>query len=48
MKLKIPAELQERADGVLGAIFGSLYTIPEITDQVYAMSRAVEIKMGLP
>ena len=47
-KLKMPAELQERADSTLGKYLRGVDTIPEITDKVYAMGKAVEIKIGLP
>ena len=47
-KLKVPVELQKKADGVLRLSLRGVDTIPEITDKVYAMGRALEIKMGLP
>ena len=45
-KTKVPIELQEKADSTLGHYLRSVDTIPEITDKVYAMGKAVEIKMG--
>ena len=47
-KTKVPIELQEKADSILGHYLRGVDTIPEITDKVYAMGKAVEIKMGLP
>ena len=46
-KVKVLTELQEKADSIYGYL-REVDTIPEITDKVYAMGRAVEIKMGLP
>ena len=45
-KVKVPTELQQRADSILGCYVREVDTIPEITDKVYAMGRDVEIKMG--
>ena len=47
-KTKVPIELQKKADSILGHYLRGVDTIPEITDKVYAMGKAVEIKMGLP
>ena len=47
-KLKMPAELQERANSTLRKYLRGVDTIPEITDKVYAMGKAVEIKISLP
>ena len=47
-KLKMPAELQERANSTLGKYLRGVDTLPVIIDKVYAMGRAVEIKVGLP
>ena len=44
----MPVELQKKAEGVLRLSLRGVDTIPEITDKVYAMGRAIEIKMGLP
>ena len=47
-KTKVPIELQEKADSILGHYLRGVDTIPEITDKVYVMGKAVEIKMDLP
>ena len=46
-KLKMPTELQESADRILDQYLHGVDTIPEITDKVYAMGRAIERKMGI-
>ena len=46
-KTKLPIELQEKVDSILGHYLRGVDTIPEITDKVYSMGKAVEIKMGL-
>ena len=46
-KLKMPTGLQESADRILDQYLPGVDTIPEITDKVYAMGRAVERKMGI-
>ena len=46
-KLKMPTELQESADRILDQHMHDVDTIPEITDKVYAMGRAVERKKGI-
>ena len=46
-KTKVPIELQEKADSILGHHLRGVDTMAEITDKVYAMGKAVEIKMGL-
>ena len=43
-KLKVPVELQKKADGVLRFSLRRVDTISEITDKVNAMVRALEIK----
>ena len=46
-KTKVPTELQEKADSILGHYLRGVDTTPEITDKVHAMGKVVEIKMGL-
>ena len=46
-KLRMPTELQESADRILDQHMHEVDTIPEITDKVYAMGRAIEIKKGI-
>ena len=50
-KLKMPTELQESADRILDQHMHEVDTIPEITDKVYAMGRAmgraIERKKGI-
>ena len=46
-KTKVPTELQEKTDSVLGHYLRGVDTIPEITDKVYAMGKAMDIRMGL-
>ena len=46
-KLKMPTELQESADRILDEYLHGVDTIPEITDKVYAVGRAIEKKMGI-
>ena len=46
-KLKMPTELQESADRILDQHMHEVDTIPEITDKVYVMGRAIERKKGI-
>lgn len=46
-KLKLPTEFQENAESILGRFLREVDIIPEITDMLYAMGRAVKIKMSL-
>ena len=46
-KLKIPRDLQESADTILDQHMHEVDTIPEITDKVYAVERAIERKKGI-
>ena len=46
-KLKMPTELEESADRILDQHMHEVDTIPEITDKVYAMGRAIERKKGI-
>ena len=47
-KTKVPIELQEKADSILGHYLRGVDIIQEISDKVYAKGKVVEIKMGLP
>ena len=43
----MPTELQESADRILDQHMHEVDTIPEITDKVYTMGRAIERKKGI-
>ena len=43
----MPKELQESADRILDQYLHGVDTIPEITDKVYEVGRAIERKMGI-
>ena len=46
-KLKLTPDIEENANRILGEYLHGDENIPEITDKVYAMGKAIAIKSGI-